>query len=402
MTYPFFPVTWGSTRKLRFRYLIPAQTVNGKNKFGYPHAFTSNAIVKIKKGYGVSAYEIGFSNSPSLSISQNLFFMDNTEYSLQYFSKNGLQHLDYITPHLKNDLGGSLLYIGNFEMPGMRGEMMKLVAKAPKSMLERLAEKYENNFTLDVTLTNNTDSITKPVKVNLGTSDVYYEIRAYSNEPIRNGVLWTVKVNNAIVDKFVEMPTVIHMIDGIQYARVMGAHTFYPMASTMPVSMASTLGFIDEKYALLALEEDVLDFPLSFMYRQRGVPGLHFEDIFPEEADIGFVSSEKWLQENPVVTTANDLMVLDIVKLAEAGIRFHISNGILTINIADWRLAQNEPITIVIYDIRGNIVAESTINWINNVGQITWNPKKAGLVTGMYLLRITSADVNVTKSILVK
>ena len=56
----------------------------------------------------------------------------------------------------------------------------------------------------------------------------------------------------------------------------------------------------------------------------------------------------------------------------------------------------------MLYDIRGNVVAEWVINWLNNARKITWNPKNEGFVTGMYLLSIRISDVHVTKSILIK
>jgi len=58
-----FPVSWGKTRRLRMRYLIPASNIGGVNKIGYPHAFTSNATVTFIKGAGIDGFKIESGNN---------------------------------------------------------------------------------------------------------------------------------------------------------------------------------------------------------------------------------------------------------------------------------------------------------------------------------------------------
>jgi len=274
--------------------------------------------------------------------------------------------------------------------------MIKLIGMAPGAMLSTLARKYENNFQLFVTLTNNTDSIKTEIKFDMhNPGDTYYTIRAYTREPIRNGIIWSIYSGDLLREQFVEFPTLIELENGLNYARVIGSGPFHALAGYVPTSLASTLGFIDMRYALLALEDDVMNFTEANRYENAGVPTLGPEDIFPSDEEILALPVNQLINQDEAVISVN-------AQLAEKGIRLHITEGVLTINIEDWRLVQNDPITIVIYDIRGNVVAEWTINWLNNPNQISWSPEKAGLVTGMYLLRITSADVNVTKSILVR
>jgi len=390
-----FPVDFNGTRKLRFRYLIPSVVVNGVNKINYPHAFSQNPEITVRVGDELDGYWIEFTNQRLQKIDLASFNLDIDVYNVQYFNGAG-DRIGWIVPKLKRDLGGSYLYIGDFEMQGFEGQMIRLIGMAPKGMLVSFALKYEKDFQLYATLTNNTDSVKTEVKFDMeNPSDTYYSLTAYSKEPIRNGIIWSIYSGDFLMEQFVEFPTLVELENGLNYARVIGSGPFHVLAGSAPTSLASTLGFIDISYALLALEDDVMNFTEASRYENEGVPTLDPEDIFPSDEESLAIPVNPWFEGDLVIGVG-------VIPLAEQGINIHITDGVLTINIEDWRLEKNDPITIVIYDIRGNVVAEWVINWLNNPNQITWNPKNEGLVTGMYLLRIISTDVNVTKSILVK
>ena len=53
-----FPATFGGTRKVRIHYLVPAFNTNGVVQCAYPHAFTPDPSVSIKKGPGVTSYTV--------------------------------------------------------------------------------------------------------------------------------------------------------------------------------------------------------------------------------------------------------------------------------------------------------------------------------------------------------
>jgi hypothetical protein len=66
----------------------------------------------------------------------------------------------------------------------------------------------------------------------------------------------------------------------------------------MPSSIASSLGFIDEKYTLVALEEDALPSEVANQYNSRGVPLLDPKDIFAESNE-SVLTVASWLTANP-------------------------------------------------------------------------------------------------------
>jgi len=405
-----FPVNYNGSRKLRFRYLVPASFTEGKNKIDFPYAFSTNPEYTVKASDDLKGFAFEMTNGITNEFENSSLNLNTSVYNVLRFNGSG-DRIGWIIPRLKKEIEGSVFYIGGFERPGFSGEMLKLIGMAPRGMLLSLKDKYEGDFDLYMSITNNSDSLKTKINFNAqDPQDTYYVVTAYSKAQMRKGVIWSIYLNGELQEEFVEIPSVITMQEGLNYARVTGAGAFYPMAQTMPTSIASKLGFVDTRYALLAVEDDVMNYIEAEKYAQSGVPTLDLEDIFPSDEEQNAIPVADWINRNYeyqtepwILSTWEDTSpVNQIQDLAENGIQFRIFNGVLSITIADWRLEQNDPIFIVIYDIRGNVVAEWVVDWVNNTSQITWNPENEGLVSGMYLLRIRTSDVNVTRSILLK
>ncbi|MBN1757525.1 MAG: T9SS type A sorting domain-containing protein [Chitinispirillaceae bacterium] len=122
----------------------------------------------------------------------------------------------------------------------------------------------------------------------------------YSDKPIINEITWKLYQKGQLLTEFTETPSVTVHEDGMQYARMIGAlKCMRPMTTTMPTSLASTLGFIDMKYTLVALEEDALDRDEAALYEESGVPLLATADIFPAEDEQPAIPVADWLIANP-------------------------------------------------------------------------------------------------------
>lgn len=117
-----FPVSFGGERKVRIRYLVPAFTVAGVNKIAYPHAFTQNPTVSIKKGAGVAGYIVEAGTSNKQFDNAVPAVLDAKQYSFQPYGFNGSQSISYIVPVLSGTTDGSTLYIGAFSTPTFGGE----------------------------------------------------------------------------------------------------------------------------------------------------------------------------------------------------------------------------------------------------------------------------------------
>jgi hypothetical protein len=108
-------------------------------------------------------------------------------------------------------------------------------------------------------------------------------------------------------NEYVESPRIVAMDDGTQYARLIGASSYLvPLAGQMPSSIASTLGFIDSAYSLVALEQDALPVALARQYDAQGVPLLDPGDIFPATNERTNIPVDQWLIAHPPQSMAHN------------------------------------------------------------------------------------------------
>ncbi len=122
----------------------------------------------------------------------------------------------------------------------------------------------------------------------------------FTENPLERSITWTVAKGESVLAEFIEVPRVVAMDDGMQYARLLGASPYLtPRASARPRSMAATFGFVDTAYSLVALEEDKLPAEIAAEYEHEGVPLLSDEDIFSAEADRQMIEVDEWLKLNP-------------------------------------------------------------------------------------------------------
>ena len=277
----------------------------------------------------------------------------------------------------------------------------------------------------------------------------------YSAAPLKNELRWKIFKTGQVVSEFTETPTVIVIDDGMQYARCIGALAgMMPLAETMPASLASTLGFIDMKYTLLALEDDFLDPAEAGQYQEHGVPLLEKADIFQADGDKAIVPVDEWLKANPRSSNpeyqilwdgmrAGDI-IFDMVPEVAAGnnggpVRWAnpaadvIYPSTASADGEAFQVApvrQSAPMTagsgaavsivrnllqvqlgasilpsaaeLVLYDLHGRVVMRWKLDRLVPGGAQVLRVRLPALTKGMYLLRLEKAPVQLTHRFVVK
>ncbi len=156
-------------------------------------------------------------------------------------------------------------------------------------------------------LTNGTDSAKAFVR-DMNNSYSYWqtcrptnELHVFSKQSLHHEIAWQIYQGDKLLGSFTETPSVVQMSEGLQFARLVGASPFLePLAESMPTSLAAALGFIDEKYSLVALEEDALDQTVASQFEDIGVPTLAAADIFPAAEEHSDQPIAQWLEQNPI------------------------------------------------------------------------------------------------------
>jgi hypothetical protein len=132
-----------------------------------------------------------------------------------------------------------------------------------------------------------------------GCQSTVREAHLFSSVPLNKKIQWRIELNDA-VETFVETPTLVPIDNGLQYARLIGSSKYLnPLADVMPSSIASSAGFIDEKYSLVALEEDALPKDVAAQYEKQGVPLLESNEIFVATDETADMPVADWLEKNP-------------------------------------------------------------------------------------------------------
>jgi len=160
------------------------------------------------------------------------------------------------------------------------------------------------------------------------------QMHIYSDKFLKSHIRWSIYQGNSMITEFIERPRIIVMKQAIQYARMIGSsQNLVPLAKHMPSSMASTLGFIDDKYALVALEEDALPTEEAVLYANAGVPTLKFGDIFPSDEERADVPVSQWLTLNPPVSLNGhrcvDFQIENKLKLDATEVTLLNTTGVL-------------------------------------------------------------------------
>lgn len=278
----------------------------------------------------------------------------------------------------------------------------------------------------------------------------------YSAQPLEQELTWKIFNNDELVAQFTEPLAVLPVDNAMQYARLVGAQkSMMPLAVTMPTSLASTLGFIDMKYTLLALEEDALPSEIAAQYENAGVPLLTTADIFPADDEQASIPVADWLKANPRETLENNMwhiMVMDdfrdfdgvpevlvnegggaqqwgnpqaeviapqtqdvvadafeiapVVKepgpITKQRISLQRQQEYLTIDFGTIASAIPRGAELVLYDINGRVVMRVRLDRILATGMMKARLKLSGVHSGMYLIRLEKGTISFSQSIMIR
>lgn len=390
-----FPVEWGGTRKVRIRYLVPIQS----GALGYPHAFSDKARVTLKTGKGVKGF-ILVNNDTAQEYSDPVVELPREEFEFQSYAWNSTKrNPTAILPVLQDSLTTSRMFLGSFSggFPGnFSGHMAHIYLKVPRALLG--VESPSGAAKVHAVLRSGTDSCKKAVGYDPVDDGPVEMFRLFSTQPLLESITWTLHSGDTLIREMVERPTVVRVEDARDYARSFGGVPFYPMASTMPKSLGVTLGFIDKRYSLVALETDALPLRVAESYWQGGMPTLEPGDIYPDQNEEYRIPLETWLGDRSLSlesllqpSYANPINGTPISILGSqlpSGIRFRIEGGILRVEIDPKVLSSGLALACSVQGVDGRLIRAWRTEELR-AGLLTWAPSGSGRASGAYYLKIS-------------
>jgi len=398
-----YPLEWGGTRKVRIRYLVPAVG----NSVEYPYAFSDHATVTIKPGTGVASFQVAFQNGVAKKFS-SATELNSSDYDLQAYSYGSRNKPVKIIPTLQDSAGGSRIFIGTFSGSHFEGQMAQVLYQVPDKFLPNNLSDSPAAYKLFASLKSISDSCRKGIAIPDSTGFPKEALRIFSKEPLNEKITWSLLKNDTLIKQVEEIPKVFQIEDGLEYARSFGSSPFYPMSPTMPASLGISLGFIDKKYTLVALEEDSLGSLLQSKFVQAGVPTLNAEDLFPDKDENYAVAIDAWLTQRSLnkawlLQPASGLYLGDVLTginpLLPSGIHFSIRNGKLLIEFDP--LILNQEILISIYDLKGQRLRD----WKSRgaaTKAFSWSPSESLRAPGSYILRMTVGAKSYSRQFIIR
>jgi hypothetical protein len=390
-----FPVVLNQSRKLRLRYLIPTGFQEGAHRCRFPHAFSSISSVTIRGGVGIQGYALTSTKSDGSQITVKNQDGFDQPLTLQGEAYNQFQPRSWVTGNetalvfvtpLFGEGGGSRVDLGTItDALGVQRHAAHFVFYPPSVLTDRSAETATRMVAI---VRSETDSVTKEIGMEEGVAMGEEELRVFSASAFKEGITWRLFQGDKMIKEKTEIPRVTSMEDGPQFVRTFGNTPFYPMAKTMPASLAAAWGFIDSKYALLALEQDTLSKVVANEVAAAGVPSLKVSDIFPEDGALDSIPLSAWLMQRNIsredlLRSATAILPLSMPN----GIHWHFRDGILQIEMdASMR---TRDLRITLHGLDGRQLKQWQGTDISN-GGVQWMPKTSGYGFGTCMLRITS------------
>lgn len=404
-----FPVSLYGSRKIRIRYLIPSFIQDGSHRIAFPHAFSGVAQVSVRGGSGVSGYalrsvylrrvlgELGLEeaiNTPVTLEDSTPVTLDPKAYQLfsihwgqpPWFIDYGGSHIYAITP-LFGVIETSRAFVGSMrDVNGTAGHVAHFIFSPPSEFIDLASGPGKR---IVAVIRAGSDSVLKEINGFYFGQNAAEELRIFSHAAFEDSITWRIYTNDVLITEKNEKPHLIRLEDGNQYARCFGGTPFYPLVKSMPSSLAAAWGFIDSKYALLALEQDTLQSAVAQQYAKAGVPGLDPEDIYAEEGHLDSIPLSAWsLQRNfdrdkllePLAIAASGL---------PSGIRWSFRDGRVIVEIDRTALARG--LRVSLHGLDGKLLKEWSANEVSN-GRLDWSPRKDAYVAGICLLRVVSGS----------
>jgi len=405
-----FPVALNGSRKLRIRYLIPLAFVDSSYQSVFPYAFSQLATVTVRGGEGIQGYaltsmKVGGSRR-TVKVEEEITSpipLDADAYgqfqAYTAWSAGNQSYLLAVTP-LFRDTYESRAYIASTrDSRGNQGYASHIVFLPPQELMEEISGE---DTRITALIQSEDDSLIKEVSTQEIARKGIDHLRIFSSSPLKESISWKLYSHNEVVKEIDETPRIIPIEDGNQFMRTFAFTPFYPMTPTMPASLAVAWGFIDSRYALLALEQDTLSRDLTEKYASAGVPELEPEDIFSEEGDALSIPLSSWLLQKNISLEE----LLDPASIAAlnrpgfpAGIRWFTRDGLLQIEIDVSAIMPGMQVSL--HGIDGKEIKRWSSGDIHR-GRMSWSPRAAGYQAGICVLRIASSTQSWSARVLLR
>jgi hypothetical protein len=390
-----FPVTFGSSRKVRFRYLVPVQG----GKVVYPYAFSSQATATLIAGFGTKGFQLTFSDGSKKNVDSRAE-LAAPDYELEAYGYQGGLNPSAISPFLEQNVTSSFLMVGSFAGISFEGQMAHAYLIPPPAIQDRLAGTLNSNWSLTAVVRSGQDSCSIAYPLQGGSMPSFADIRVYGRQPIQRSIAWRLSKPGETDLDVDETPLVIDAGDGMQFARAAGTGPFYPLAPTMPASLGAALGLIDSKYALVALEEDAISSSLMERYSLQGVPTLDTSDIKVAPGENFSVPVDQWItQRNQTRASLATPYYVPMVSIGTSlrprnslpdGVHLDVRGNRLMLQLPPGMLRDTRNLRVAVCDVRGTILK----SWSGaecQSGLLSWSPAESGRASGVYLLRMWTA-----------
>ncbi|HEX2956957.1 MAG TPA: hypothetical protein VHO70_08990 [Chitinispirillaceae bacterium] len=156
----------------------------------------------------------------------------------------------------------------------------------------------------------------------------YHDVLLFANGNVSPEIVWNVYHNGGNIATLTEKAVLISEMDPSQFgASLAGTGRLKAFNTSLPSSLAPAFGFVDQRYALLALEEDVMSPEDQAQYRNQGVPPLTNADILnlpvdsvpPKEGNFGqiqvpvnpkYALKPPHVREQPSVTYCKSVLTI--------------------------------------------------------------------------------------------
>jgi hypothetical protein len=376
-----FPVAWGGTRRIRLHYLVPSNV----GIAGYPQPFSSKASVTIRPAPGVDEFGLDYGYADHRWFNGPVRLDPNRD----------VWALQSILTRRFDALSHSILYAGEF--PGERfwGRMIHAYYIVPRDLRNRMSDEPGAAWKIFANLSSGKDTCRAEIPIPDTAGHMVSGLTVYSRNRTDPRIRWLLLKGGETILSVDEDAEWIMEADGLQYARSLAKTAFYPMSETMPDHLGVALGYIDEKYALVALEEDALPVDEARRYAESGVPDLDGTDIFPADGERFDIPTKVWMEQLgrpfvPVVQTYLDPRYRPVVRIKSRlpeGIAWNVREGRLEIRISAQALRSARSVRVSIHDCAGREVRSWGRAEIER-GLLSWSPAESNLGPGAYFLRV--------------
>lgn len=132
----------------------------------------------------------------------------------------------------------------------------------------------DNSYEISVPFSQKTDVFKR------GFRSAHHDEMLFTNGIVSSEIVWKVLRNHMVITTMKEDAVLISERDPLSFGASLAASgRLKAVNTTLPTPLATAFGFVDQRYALLALEDDMMSSEDQERFRRTGVPPLNSTDI---------------------------------------------------------------------------------------------------------------------------